>query len=32
MFAFFSSFVLGFNDSGVNDADTACFDDDILLG
>lgn len=32
MFAFFSSFVFGFNDTGINDANTACFDDDILLG
>jgi hypothetical protein len=32
MFAFFSSFVLGFDDSGIDDADTACFDDNILLG
>ena len=32
VFAFLRSFVFSFNDTGINDANTACFDDDILLG
>ena len=32
MFVFLFAFVLGFNDTGINYADTTCFDDDVLVG
>ena len=32
VFAFFGSFVFSFNDTGIDDADTARFDKNVLLG